>query len=228
MISLIEIGLKPYKETLAYQEKLREKRLAGKISDTVIFCEHYPVFTIGKRDSSSDWLSDFGTIADEGIEIVKTDRGGRITYHGPGQLVVYFIFNINNRGAGIKEFVHKIEDVCITMLKNFGINAVRSAEYPGLWVATPFSHNPPRPTFRKGRKKEIMKKIAALGFHVSKGVTMHGIAINVNPDMSHYKHIIPCGIKERGITSMKELIGKPPKMDEIVQALKSELSNFFH
>lgn len=175
--------------------------------DTVVLCEHTPVFTVGRRDSSADWISDPGTIAGEGIEVVKTDRGGRITYHGPGQLVVYFIFNINERKLGIKDFVHKVEDVCMASLKRFGIDAARSEGYPGLWV-------------KDG-------KIVALGFHVANGVTMHGIAVNVDPDMSHFRHIVPCGIRDRGVVSMRHILGRAPGMNEVIEAFRSEILKVF-
>lgn len=185
MLHVKDIGLKPYKEAYQLQKELFALRVEEKIPDVLIFCEHPPVFTVGKSDCSADWLSSSSDISKDGIEVVKTDRGGKITYHGPGQLVCYFISNIKN--IGIKKFVHKVEDAFLRVLLKFGVNAVRDEKYPGLWVGE--------------------KKILALGFHVSRDVTTHGIALNVCPDLSHYRHIVPCGIKERGVTSLKELLG---------------------
>ena len=196
-IEFLNIGLKPYREVLKLQEELHAKRLKAKICDTVIFCEHPPVFTTGRQDASSDWISDFQAIASDGIEIVNTNRGGRITYHGPGQLIVYFIFNIAERKIGIKEFVNKVEDVCMKTLAEFGIAAMRDKEHPGLWVNN--------------------KKIVALGFHVSQGITMHGVALNIDPNMKHYRHIIPCGIRGCSVTSMREMLGTAPKTDDVIK-----------
>lgn len=205
MIDFLDIGLKPYKEVLDLQYKLHAERVQNKINDTVIFCEHNPVYTIGKRECNEDWLSDLKTIARDGIDVVKTDRGGKITYHGPGQLIVYFIFDINKRKIGIKDFVHKIEGVCMETLAEFGINAVRDPEYPGLWVNTNNSLSPRGRGVGVRGGGGIRKKLVALGFHVSQGVTIHGIAINVSPNLNHYKHIIPCGIKGRDVTSMADI-----------------------
>ncbi len=171
----------------------------GEVEDTLIFCEHTPIFTIGRRDSSADWISDLKDIAGEGIDVVKTNRGGRITYHGPGQLVGYFIFDINKLKLGVKEFVHKVEEACLQALAKFGIKAVRDPEHPGLWVGN--------------------DKIVALGFHISQGVSMHGFALNIDPDLSHYRHIVPCGIHGRGITSMKQILGKAPDTKAVIDAL---------
>ena len=207
VVILENIGLKPYREALLYQEDLHKKRAEGKIDDTVIFCEHPPVYTIGKRDSSDDFLSDLKVIAGDGIDVVKADRGGKITYHGPGQLVAYFIFNIAERKLGVKEYVHKIEDVCMKALEKFGINAVRDKEHPGLWVND--------------------KKIVAIGLNISKNVSMHGIALNVDPNMEHYRHIVPCGIRDRGVTSMKEVLDAAPPLDDVIKTLGNAVLKLF-
>ncbi len=203
MIDHLDIGLKPYLEVLELQRNLHSKRVAGEISDTLIFCEHPPVFTIGRQDSSADWISDFKTIAGDEIDVVQTDRGGRITYHGPGQLIVYFIFNIER--FGVKGFVRAVEDACIKALEKFGVHAERSEEHPGLWVND--------------------NKIVALGFHISRNVSMHGLALNVAPDLRHYRHIIPCGIKDKGITSMKAL-GGVPSMEKLKSVLIDQFRTF--
>lgn len=208
MVNFINIGLTPYNEALELQKKLHSKRSAKEIPDTAIFCEHSPVVTIGKRDASADFLSDMETIAEEGIDIAKVERGGRITYHGPGQLVVYFIFDLSERRLGVKEFVYKVEEACMAGLSKFGINAVRDKEYPGLWANN--------------------KKLVAIGLQISRNVSMHGIAINVAPNMSHYRHIIPCGIKERGVTSMKELLGSAPAMENVIRAVKDGIGAVFN
>jgi len=228
MIEFLDIGLKPYKEVLNLQYKLHAERVQNKISDTIIFCEHSPVYTIGKRWCDEDWLSDLKAITDDGIETVKTDRGGRITYHGPGQLVVYFIFDINRRKVGIKDFVHKVEGVCLETLAEFGINAVRDPEYPGLWVRTQITFHPhPLPSGERAGSEGGWCKLVALGFHVSQGITMHGIAINVNPNLDHYKHIIPCGIKGRDVTSMATILSRDISIQKVSDAFRQKVSDTF-
>ena len=213
-ISSVNLGLRSYLDVLSLQERLFSYRLSelengkcDKLGDVLLFCEHNPVFTIGKRDCSEDWLSDSETIAGAKIEVVKTNRGGKITYHGPGQLVCYFIFDINRLGLGVKDFVAAAEEVCLRTLSHYGINAVRSAEHPGLWVGN--------------------EKIVAVGFHISKGITMHGIAVNVAPDMSHFGHIVPCGIRDRGVTSMQQCLGSVPQMNDLIEVFGSKCSEVF-
>ena len=207
MVRFIQLGMRPYNEVLALQTKLREERIRGLIRDTVIFCEHPAVFTTGKRDCSDDWLSSAERISADGIEVVRTDRGGRVTYHGPGQLVGYLIFDIKKMGLFVKEFVSKVEGSCMDALKRLGIDASRDKEHPGLWVGG--------------------EKIVAIGLNVSQGVSMHGFALNVYPVMGHYRHIVPCGIRGRGVTSMQRLLGYTPAMDDVVSALKISIARTF-
>lgn len=199
-LSYIDAGLIPYNDAWRMQEQLREARMKGEVGDTIIFCEHPPVFTLGKQDCNADWLSSSDAVAKEGIEVVHSNRGGRITYHGPGQLVVYFIVDIKKYSTGVKDFVSKIEDMSLELMNNFGLKASKNSDHPGIWIGD--------------------KKIVAIGLHISGDISMHGIAINVHPNISHYRHIIPCGIKEKGITSMKaELSGKHSSMNEIKDKL---------
>lgn len=195
-ITLLDAGLVRYQEALELQMELRTARIAEKISDTIIFCEHPPVFTIGKQDSSGDFISSMHEIEKDGIEVVRCERGGRITYHGPGQLVVYFIVKIGNFSAGVREFVALIEEVSIHLLRSFGLVPRRDEKYPGVWIGE--------------------NKIVAVGLNISHGVTMHGMAINVAPELSHYRHIIPCGIKSGGITSISREMGDcAPDMSKV-------------
>lgn len=195
-ISFIDLGLMPYKDVWDLQEKLRVERLKEKRCDTIIFCEHPPVYTIGKQNCDNDWLASFDHVKKEGIDVVRCNRGGRITYHGPGQQVVYFIVDIKNYAKGVKDFVSKIEDISLELLKCFGLNASKSDDHPGIWIGD--------------------KKIVAIGLHISQDISMHGIAINVHPNMSHYKYIVPCGIKERGVTSMQlELKERHPSLEKV-------------
>lgn len=177
-----DLGLIPYIEAWKLQDELREKRIAGEIGDRILLLEHPKVFTLGKKDCAEDFLSDKDAIRKEGIDIVKTNRGGRITYHGPGQLVCYFIIANDSLGLGVKEFVHAIEEICIGVLESFGIESGRDTDHPGIWIGN--------------------EKIAAVGLHFSHGVSQHGFALNVDCDLSPYRHIIACGIRDRGVTSL--------------------------
>jgi lipoate-protein ligase B len=200
MLNIIEwsdLGTISYKRAWALQDKLREERIAGRIADRLLLVEHPPVFTMGKRDCEDDFFSTPEAIAAEGIEIVKTNRGGRVTYHGPGQLVGYFICELASFGIGIKEFVFAVEEICIRLLAAAGIDGSRDAEHPGIWV---------------GRSK-----LVAVGMNVQHGVTQHGLALNVNCDLTPYRHIVACGIRDRGVTSMKTLLRDVPAMDEVKQ-----------
>lgn len=190
-------GRVQYSEALKLQTSLVADRLAGEINDTILLLEHPPVITQGKRECSEDFLSSEEEVRASGIDIVHVDRGGRLTYHGPGQLVAYFICEVTAYG-GVKEFVRLIEDVLIGLCSDAGIEARRNVKHPGVWVGG--------------------NKIAAIGLHVSKGVSSHGIALNVSCDMDAYKHIVACGIHDAGVTSMKEC-GVDADMPSVENAL---------
>lgn len=205
MIECVDLGLISYTEAWGIQEELRARRERGDICDRLLLLEHPPVLTLGKRECEEDIVSSPEAIAADGIGIVKANRGGRITYHGPGQLVGYFIFDVAD--VGVKRFVCLIEELLIQLLSDFGIQSHRDGEHPGVWV---------------GRDK-----IAAIGLHVSRGITQHGFSLNVDPDLSHYRHIVPCGIRGRGVTSMKMLMGTCPAMDAVRTTLKTKLDGLF-
>ena len=177
-----KLGSIEYTEALELQKRLVEKRLSGAIGDHLRLLEHPPVITQGKRDCAEDFLSSEDAVRAAGIDIVRVDRGGRRTYHGPGQLIAYFICDITVYG-GVKEFVRLIEDVLIGVCADAGIEAGRNDNYPGVWVGP--------------------NKIAAIGLHVTKGISSHGIALNISCDLDAYRHIVACGIQNAGVTSMK-------------------------
>lgn len=198
MIKCLDIGRRPYLEVLELQTNLHKRRVNGEIGDTLIFCEHDSVLTLGRQDCSLDWISALSQVKADGIDVVQTNRGGRITYHGPGQLVGYLIFDTAR--FGVKGFVNMVEEVCIKALSNLGVAVTRDPEHPGLWVGD--------------------KKIVAVGFHISHNISMHGFALNVSPDLAHYRHIIPCGIKSKGVTSIKEEKGATPPMSHVKSCIR--------
>lgn len=189
-IKIVKLGLMDYKETLEIQLKLLELCQKEKIDDTLILVEHPPVITIGRSGNNSNITMPREHLDSMGVKVYDVTRGGDVTYHGPGQIVGYPIINLNRHTKDIKDFIIKIEEVFIRLLKNeFGIEAYREdKKYTGVWVGT--------------------EKITAIGIAVKKWVTMHGFAFNVNTNLDHFKWIIPCGIQDKGVTSLQKLTGK--------------------
>jgi lipoyl(octanoyl) transferase len=191
----LALGRVPYREAWGMQEALRARRIAGEAADSLLLVEHPPVITLGRRCCEGDVISTPELLARDGIELVRTNRGGRATYHGPGQLVGYFICSLDAFRMGVREFVHSIEEVCIRALADFGIASARDEKNPGLWV---------------GRDK-----IVAIGLSVERGVSLHGFALNVAPDLAAYRHIVACGLCDRGVTSMASCLAAAPAMDRV-------------
>ena len=171
MITCSDLGIVPYEEALAWQKKLADLRRKDLVADQLLLLEHPPVYTMGRRDAGTDLLIEPETLKSSGVNVVKTDRGGRMTYHGPGQLVGYLIFKLHDSVPG---FVWKIEECLLRTLAKFQLDAERDPAHPGLWV---------------GRSK-----IAALGLHIEKGISTHGFSLNVTCDLAPFTHIHPCGI----------------------------------
>lgn len=188
-IKVIKKSIVNYQEALEDQLNLLQKRQELKIGDHLLLLQHPPVITKGKMTKDNDILINRKYCKSNGIEIHEIGRGGEATYHGPGQIVGYPILHIGELGLGAKKFVHKIEDVFINMLKKeFSINAHRREDYIGVWVGE--------------------EKITAIGVAIKKRVSLHGFAFNVNTDLSHFNWIVPCGIKDKGVTSMSKILNK--------------------
>lgn len=187
-----------YEPAFALQQLVAELRAEGKLPDTLLLLEHEPVYTLGRRGSESEILYDADLRATLGIDVVRSDRGGLVTYHGPGQLTGYPIFNLGP-AADVIGYVCKLEKAMIYAAARFGVDAQRVEGYPGVWVGD--------------------QKLGAVGVHVSRGITTHGFALNVSPDLSAYNGIVPCGIVDKGITSLEVLTGKPVDMDAVIDAI---------
>ncbi|MBL7684696.1 MAG: lipoyl(octanoyl) transferase LipB [Deltaproteobacteria bacterium] len=192
---VLDLGEIDYQKAFDLQKKYRELRIQGKISDTLLFVSHPPVFTLGKRNSDEYILSSREQISEDRIQFVQSDRGGLVTYHGPGQIIIYFIVNIRALKWSIPKFVFLIEEIILKTLAHFHIEASRDEDYPGVWCGD--------------------DKIAAIGLHFDRGVSNHGVALNVCPNLRHYRHIIPCGIRDRGVTSMEQQLGSNIFCDEV-------------
>ena len=201
--NILDLGLSDYNETWKLQKKLQSKRILGEIEDHLILVEHPPVFTLGKNASKQHIINN-----SNGVSIIQTDRGGNITFHGPGQLVGYPILDLNHYKRSITWYMRELEQLVIDVLGEYDIKASRKKGLTGTWVKD--------------------KKIAALGVRISKWVTMHGFSLNINPDLNFYKYIIPCGIKEYGVTSMAEIMGnKVPTMNEIKTKMTKRFTKNF-
>lgn len=196
-MNVLDLGRCQYEEAFEIQMELVEKVQTGQVRDTLILVEHPPVITLGRNADQQNILLPSASLQDLGISLQQTNRGGDVTYHGPGQLVGYPIFHLKQRhGGSIRTFVHHMESVFIHLLdENWGIRADRDPINAGVWVGH--------------------EKIVALGLAVKRGVTMHGFAFNVCPELSHYQAIVPCGLADRGVTSLEKLIGVPIEMNEI-------------
>ncbi|MBN2657281.1 MAG: lipoyl(octanoyl) transferase LipB [Spirochaetales bacterium] len=205
-LNIIYAGRMSYEDGLELQLKTQKERMEGKIDDTLILLEHNPVITTGRRDQSHNIFVDPEKV---GAEFVKTTRGGEVTYHGPGQIVGYIFINIRDYRKGIKSFVNDLEEVFITLLREeFGIEAGRDDKHRGAWVGD--------------------SKITAIGLAVNRDITMHGFAFNVKPDLSHFQWIVPCGIQDKGVTSLEKLLGREPDLEEVQQLVIRHFKKIFN
>jgi lipoyl(octanoyl) transferase len=200
---LLDLGLEEYRRAHDLQLRLNLLRQAGRIPDSVLILEHLPCITIGRSSHRENILVTAEELQARGIAVYTTDRGGDITYHGPGQLVFYAIVHLDGYARDVHAHARRLEQVLIDTLASFGVPATRVKEYPGVWTA----HG----------------KIGAIGLSVKRWVTMHGVALNVASDMSPFGLIVPCGIKDREVTSLAQVLGADVDIGEV----KSRLLNSF-
>ncbi len=206
-LHIIDCGLADYREALQLQHQLREKRRRGEIPNTVLIVEHFPVITLGARQSINKLLADRKDLAQKHIDVVDIRRGGGTTAHNPGQLVFYPILNLQELNLGISEYIRELESIGAELLEHLGIHAERQKGFPGLWVGT--------------------KKIASIGVRVSKFITFHGMAINVQNDLSIFDFITPCGLDNVEMTSVLKETGKRHSMSLIKRNLAELLKEHF-
>jgi len=199
----IELDLVPYREAWELQQQLVDGRQRGSLPDTVVMLEHPPVYTLGRRASDDNVLLDAEQLALAGIDVVAVDRGGDVTYHGPGQLVVYPVVRLAGQ-RHVVDFVRALEEVALRALSLLGVQAERREGLTGVWV---------------GREK-----LVAIGVRVgAAGVTSHGLALNVDPDLRHFAGIVPCGLATEGVGSLASL-GAASSMLEARRAMRAALS----
>jgi lipoyl(octanoyl) transferase len=206
-LAVIQLGRTDYKQCWDLQQRLHDRRVTGSMLDTLLLTEHDHVYTIGKTGDENHLLADQAELLSRGVSVYHNDRGGDITYHGPGQLVGYPILDLNNYYLDLHRYLRDLEEVIIGTLREFGISSQRDSGYTGVWVGT--------------------EKICAIGVKTSRWVTMHGFALNVNTDLSFFARIIPCGIFEKGVTSMAQILGDAVDGEAVATIVTKEFGRVF-
>lgn len=219
-VKYIDLHTKEYKETWDFQQEIQDSLIRAKISGErtgalpcLIFVEHPHVYTLGKSGKENNLLINTEFLSSIHATFFRTDRGGDITYHGPGQLVGYPVFDLDQLGTGVKTYIHRLEESIISLLKEFSINAFRLEGATGVWVK---SEEPP-----------LMRKICAIGVKISRGITMHGFALNVNSDLNYFTWINPCGFTDKGVTSMEKVTGAAVDMNKVKAILSKKIADLF-
>jgi len=203
VINYVNLGRQSYISAWKLQKQFHQLIKNNEIPSTVLFLEHENVYTLGKNADKNYLLNTFPH-----IDVIDTDRGGEITYHGPGQLVGYPIINLNKYNKSITWFIRSLEQIIINTLKEFNITGNRKDDFPGVWVDD--------------------EKICAMGVRIAQWVTMHGFALNVNPNMKYFDGMIPCGILDYGVTSMVYNTNKRIKFEDIMNVLSFEFNKIFN
>lgn len=216
-MNFVDLGRKGYREVWELQENLLEEvknvKLAGGESILhLLFVEHDPVYTLGKSGNEANLLINAIQLRAKHAEFIKVDRGGDITFHGPGQLVAYPVFDLEKLGIGVREYVEKLEEVVIRSIAAYGIRGNRLPGATGVWLEPDTSR---------------ARKICAIGVKCSRYVTMHGFALNVNTDLDYFNYIHPCGFIDKGVTSLEKELGHPVDMPEVKEKVKNNFRIVF-
>ena len=199
-----DLGHLDYLQAWEIQKETHAAVAAGEKPPTLLLVEHPPVITFGKKGGRKNLLVDEGFLKDRGFCLYDIERGGDVTYHGPGQLVGYPIFKV---GRMVRTYLRSIEAVMIELLGTYGIEAVGSPGYAGVWVGD--------------------KKVVAIGVAIKRDVSFHGFAMNVSTNLAHFNYIVPCGLADKGVTSLSELLGRPVSIDEVKPRLIEAFKNVF-
>jgi lipoate-protein ligase B len=186
-LQVLDLGRVPYEKAWKYQKELVESRRRGEIGDSLVFVEHLPVLTLGRAWKRQNVLADALALTEKGVEVYEVERGGDVTYHGPGQVVGYPIVNLADRGRDLHRYLRDLEEVIIRVVGSYGLGAGRKVGITGVWVGE--------------------EKVCAFGVAVKSWVSYHGFALNVNTDLSYFSLINPCGIQDKGVTSLAKLLG---------------------
>ena len=226
LVKYEDLGLRDYKETWDYQEEIFQKLVSGKvtghgftdngnskINSVFINVEHPHVFTLGKSGSEDNLLINAIQLKAQDATFYRIDRGGDITYHGPGQIVGYPIFDLESMNLGLKEYIHRLEDVIILTIGELGLKGERLNGSTGVWLDTEV----------QGKTR----KICAIGVRASRFVTMHGFAFNVNTNLNYFSYINPCGFIDKGVTSLEKELGKKQDLNKIKSIVKDKMQQLF-
>jgi lipoyl(octanoyl) transferase len=205
----VELGFIGYADALALQQRLVAARKAGQIEDVLLLCEHPPVITLGRNGKRENLLASENVLRQKGVEIHETDRGGDITFHGPGQIVGYPIIDLGAIRRDVHWYVRMLEETMIRTTTEFGIAAKRVAGKIGIWV----------------QAGETEEKLAAIGVHLSRWVTSHGFAYNVATDLRYFDLIVPCGIADRKATSLEKLLARSVQQTEVMPTLANHFGD---
>ena len=203
---------KYFSEIIKIKKSNYKKEKLLKTDNFLLFVEHYPVFTLGKSGDINNLLTNKEFLTENKIDFFKTNRGGDITFHGPGQIVVYPILDLDNFFTDIHKYLRTLEEVIIATLSDYGILGFRIDGQTGVWV---------------GKDKFPAQKICAFGVRASRWVTMHGMSLNVNTNLDYFKYIVPCGINDKGVTSIKEELGRKVLLSEVKKRIARHFINFF-
>ncbi len=217
-ITPVDWGMIEYHEAWQKQEELFQQTIQSKLNNAetnnyLVFCEHPHVFTLGKNGSANNLLIGNLQLRSVHAQYVETNRGGDITYHGPGQIVGYPIFDLANFDLGLKQYIFKMEEAVINTLQQIGIRTERMEGATGVWLDTAIPAK--------------CRKICAIGVRSSHFVTMHGFALNVNTDLNYFSYINPCGFVDKGVTSVQNELGAPYSISKIKQLLQAEFNHLF-
>jgi lipoyl(octanoyl) transferase len=255
LIAVLQLGRVDYATGLGLQKTLLELRHDKKVDNVLLLLEHTPVITLGRNAKKGNILASPERLKQEGVEVHECDRGGDVTYHGPGQLVGYPIFDLRSfpgpdgqiKTIGAVEYVRRVEEVLIRTCADFGVAAGRIPKLTGVWTepaAAPVSANPavapasspagPAGSQAEadgasdpGRSGPVQAKVAAIGVHISRGITSHGFALNVNTNLDHFKLIVPCGISTKPVTSLKKERGRELSLSDVSESAARNFGRVF-
>ena len=236
---MLQLGTIDYATGLSLQQRLVELRKADRIGDVLLLLEHSPVITLGRNGKQQNILASPEILAQRGVEVFESDRGGDVTFHGPGQLVGYPIFDLRaiatpdgkRKTLGAVDYVRRLEEVLIRTCADFGIPTTRICGLTGVWTTT--GHVGPGLQPGQGGSETLLHaakqeaKIAAIGVHISRAVTSHGFALNVNTDLSYFSLIIPCGITTKPVTSMARELGKELPLQDVAHSISRNFGVVF-
>lgn len=204
LLTVEQLGTVAYRPTWELQDELADQRRGRRTGDRLLVLEHFPVYTIGRGGDEANLLATPARLSEIGAELIRIDRGGDITFHGPGQIVAYPIVELRDP-LDLRRYVRTLEAAVIATAATFGVESARLLGHPGIWV-------------------DGERKLAAIGVRVKRGVTTHGLALNVNTDLRWFEEMIPCGIPDKGVTSLARELGTPMAMDAVADELARELA----